>query len=101
MAPSPIRSGPNLLARIDRSDPWDQCAIHCSCSESTFQASTQVWVGAGPVIDPGGVNSETTSWIWRPPLLITNRTFMTPLEPCGTVTFRSSSSLPVQSGLTV
>jgi hypothetical protein len=32
------------------------------CSEPTFQASALVWVGWG-VVNPGGVNSETTTWI--------------------------------------
>jgi hypothetical protein len=37
--------------------------------------------GAGPVIDPGGVNSETTSWIWRPPLLITRAVGIDRISP--------------------
>ena len=53
---------PNLLARIDHSDPWDQCAIQWFCSDATFQSSALVWMGTGPV-DPGGVCCETTSWI--------------------------------------
>ena len=53
---------PNLPARLDRSDRWDQCAIHCSCSDATFQSSALVWFDTGPEA-PGGINSETTSWI--------------------------------------
>jgi hypothetical protein len=37
---------PNLKtqppARLDLSDRWDQCAIHCSCCEATFQSSALV-----------------------------------------------------------
>jgi len=55
----------------------------------------------GAPVDPGGVNSETTSWMWRPPLLITNRMLMTPVEPVGTGAFKLITMLPVQSELTV
>jgi hypothetical protein len=36
--------------------------IQFCCSDPTFQSSALVWVGWG-VVNPGGVNFETTSWI--------------------------------------
>ena len=47
------------------------------------------------------MNSETTSWTCRPPSLITNMIFMTPVEPDVTGAFKLITMLPVQSELTV
>jgi hypothetical protein len=36
--------------------------IQFCCSDPTFQSSALVWAGWA-VVNPGGVNFETTSWI--------------------------------------
>ena len=69
-------------------------------SDATVQSSALVWLGTGPLA-PGGMNCETTSWILRPPLAITNRMFITPVEPVGTGAFKLITMLPVRSDLTV
>jgi hypothetical protein len=57
-------------------------------------------VGWG-VVNPGGVNFETTSWICLPPPLITNTICMTPWGKGVLGTFKLITALPVQSELTV
>jgi len=83
-----------------RGVPQRGMLLRLSGSERTFQASELVCVGWGTV-NPGGVNSATTSRIWRPPSLITNTVCMTPCGGGVLGTFKLITILPVQSGFTV
>src|ERR1700730_14517106 len=74
--------------------------IQFCCSDPTFQSSALVWVGCA-VVNPGGVNFETTSWICLPPPLITNAICITPWGKGVLGTFKLITALPVQSELTV
>ena len=55
-----LPSSRRILRSIRRSVSGDTMWVQLSCSDSIFQSSALVWVGAGTV-ENGGVNSETTS----------------------------------------
>ena len=93
-----FRTGPRIVGGIYRRR--DDYTIQFCCSDPTFQSSALVWVGWG-VVNPGGVNFESTSWICLPPPLITNAICITPWGKGVLGTFKLITALPVQSELTV